>query len=73
MTSPETALPRYLRLPDVLAPRGPLPISKSSWFAGIAAGRYPKPYRLGPRISAWRVDDIHALIASINRGEAGDE
>ncbi len=52
----------YMRLTDIIAPAGPLPISKSTWWAGIKAGRYPKPVKLGPRITAWRVDDIRALI-----------
>jgi len=56
---PETG---FLRLPNVLAPNGPLPISKSTWWAGIKAGRYPKPVKLGPRITAWKVEDIRALI-----------
>ena len=53
----------YVRLADILAPAGPLPISKSTWWSGIKAGRYPKPVKLGPRITAWRVDDIRALMA----------
>ena len=52
----------YVRLADILAPAGPLPISKSTWWSGIKAGRYPKPVKLGPRITAWRVEDIRALI-----------
>jgi predicted DNA-binding transcriptional regulator AlpA len=52
----------YVRLADILAPAGPLPISKSTWWAGVRDGRYPKPIKLGPRITAWRVDDIRALI-----------
>jgi prophage regulatory protein len=52
----------YMRLTDIIAPAGPLPISKSTWWAGIKAGRYPKPVKLGPRITAWRVDDIRARI-----------
>jgi prophage regulatory protein len=63
---PETG---FLRLPQIIGdkkakppipPR--FPVSKSTWWAGIKAGRYPKPVRLGPRISAWRVEDIRALI-----------
>lgn len=52
----------FLRLPSVLAPLGPIPVSKSTWWAGIKAGRFPKPVKLGPRITAWRVEDIRALI-----------
>jgi prophage regulatory protein len=39
-----------------------IPVSKSSWWAGVKSGRYPKPIKLGPRTTAWRVDDIRRLI-----------
>jgi prophage regulatory protein len=42
-----------------------IPVSKSTWWAGVAASRYPQPVRtLGSRITAWRVEDIRTLIAS---------
>jgi prophage regulatory protein len=47
----------FVRLPSILAPRGPIPVSKSTWWAGIKTGRFPKPVKLGPRI-----EDIRALI-----------
>ena len=53
---------RLIRLKDILAPRGPIPVSKSTWWAGVKSGRYPQPVKLGPRITAWRADDIEALI-----------
>ena len=56
---PETGL---VRLSSILAPKGPIPVSKSTWWAGIKTGRFPKPVKLGPRITAWRVEDIRALI-----------
>ncbi len=52
----------FVRLPGILAPTGPIPVSKSTWWAGIKDGRYPKPVKLGPRITAWRVEDIRTLI-----------
>ena len=52
----------FVRLGSILAPKGPLPISRSSWWAGVAVGRYPKPVKLGPRITAWRVNDLRALM-----------
>lgn len=52
----------YLRLPQILAI---IPVSKSTWWAGVRSGRYPQPTRtLGERITAWRVEDIRALIAA---------
>ena len=60
-----TSLPKtgFVRLSSILAPAGPIPVSKSTWWVGIKRGRYPKPVKLGPRITAWRVEDIRALIA----------
>jgi predicted DNA-binding transcriptional regulator AlpA len=58
---PETG---FVRLSKILAPRGPIPVSKSTWWAGVRAGRFPKPVKLGPRITAWRVEDIRRLIAT---------
>jgi predicted DNA-binding transcriptional regulator AlpA len=40
-----------------------IPVSKSTWWAGVQSGRFPKPVRtLGLRITAWRVEDIRDLI-----------
>jgi len=52
----------FVRLSAILAPIGPIPVSKSTWWAGVKSGRYPKPVKLGPRITAWRVEDIRTLI-----------
>lgn len=62
--TPPDGLPRAgaLRLRQVLAPVGPIPVSSSTWWAGVKDGRFPKPIKLGPRITAWRVEDIRALI-----------
>ncbi|MGD9711763.1 MAG: helix-turn-helix transcriptional regulator [Thermomicrobiales bacterium] len=59
MTLPATGL---IRLSSILAPHGPIPVSKSTWWAGVRTGRFPKPVKLGPRITAWRVEDIRNLI-----------
>jgi predicted DNA-binding transcriptional regulator AlpA len=56
---PETGL---LRLSSILAPRGPIPVGKSTWWDGVKSGRFPQPVKLGPRVTAWRVEDIRALM-----------
>jgi predicted DNA-binding transcriptional regulator AlpA len=38
------------------------PVSASTWWQGVREGRYPAPVKLGPRTTAWRVEDIRALI-----------
>jgi predicted DNA-binding transcriptional regulator AlpA len=53
---PETG---FVRLPQVLSV---IPVAASSWWLGVKEGRYPKPVKLGPRTTAWRVEDIRRLI-----------
>jgi predicted DNA-binding transcriptional regulator AlpA len=52
----------FVRLSSILAPNGPIPVGRSTWWQGVKTGRFPKPIKLGPRITAWRVEDIRALI-----------
>jgi prophage regulatory protein len=52
----------FLRLSAILAPLGPIPVGRSTWWEGVKTGRFPKPIKLGPRTTAWRVEDIRALI-----------
>lgn len=61
----------YLRLPQIVGKRATastpaipalIPISKSTWWAGVRSGRFPQPVHLGERITAWRVEDVRALI-----------
>jgi prophage regulatory protein len=52
----------FVRLTSILAPDGPIPVGRSTWWAGVKSGRFPKPVKLGPRITAWRVEDIRVLI-----------
>ncbi len=42
-----------------------IPVKKSCWWAGVKTGRFPKPVKFGPRVTAWRVEDIRTLIASV--------
>lgn len=59
----------FLRLAQILGNKNSnpsipalIPICKSTWWQGIKSGRFPKPVKLGPRTTAWRVEDIRALI-----------
>jgi len=57
-TFPETG---FVRLNMILSPTGPIPVSKSTWWQGVKDGRFPKPIKLGPRVTVWRAEDIRAL------------
>ena len=39
-----------------------IPVSKSSWWAGVKSGKYPPAVKLGPRTTAWRAEAIRDLI-----------
>lgn len=62
----------FLRLPDIIGdlksdPPKPaiIPISKSNWWAGVKSGRYPQPVKISSRCTAWRIEDIHALVQEL--------
>jgi predicted DNA-binding transcriptional regulator AlpA len=57
----------FLRLHQVLLI---IPVGKSSWWRGVKAGRYPKPVKIAPRTTAWRAEDITALVESFSGTEA---
>lgn len=48
-----------LRLPDVMAKTG---LGRSSIYAGIDAGTFPKPVSIGARAIAWPSDRINKWI-----------
>ena len=63
----------FVRLPQIIGDKKAeppipaiIPVSKSTWWAGVRNGRYPAAIRtLGPRITAWRVEDIKNLIKEL--------
>lgn len=63
---PETG---FLRLKQIIGDRNAtppvppiVPVGKSTWWKGCANGTYPAPVKIGPRATAWRVEDIRAYI-----------
>jgi prophage regulatory protein len=63
----------YLRLAQIVGDKKAgipaiFPVSKSTWWAGVKSGRYPQPVKLSERCTAWRVEDVLALIEQTARG-----
>jgi len=63
---PETG---FLRLKQIIGnpkadPSIPplIPVSRSTWWTGVASGRFPQPLKLSPGVTVWRAEDIRALI-----------
>jgi len=68
----ESDIPRLLRLKQIIGdakaepPILPIiPISKSSWWAGVKAGLYPEPLKIGPNTTFWREDEVRALVEDL--------
>jgi len=53
---PETGL---MRIKQVLKF---IPVSRSSWWAGVKVGRFPQPIKLSERVTVWRASDIRNLV-----------
>jgi predicted DNA-binding transcriptional regulator AlpA len=47
---------------------GLFPVSRSTWWQGVRDGRYPQPVKIGERCTAWRAEDIRALIDATGNG-----
>ena len=56
----------FLRLPTILEL---IPVGKSTWWAGVKSGRFPKGVKLGQNTTAWRVQDIKLLIESFEKSK----
>lgn len=52
---PQTGL---LRIKQVLRF---VPVSRSTWWAGVKDGRFPKPLKLSARVTCWKAVDIRTL------------
>jgi prophage regulatory protein len=43
------------------------PFSSATLWRKVKAGIFPKPVKLGPRITAWRVEDIRDFIVRMGQ------
>lgn len=62
MDDPDLPSTGFVRLSQILGPKGPIPVSKSTWWQGVKEGRFPQPQKLGPRTTVWKVADIRTLF-----------
>ncbi len=65
----------YLRIDHILGNRKKgipalLPMCRSTWYAGIRAGKYPKSINLTERTVVWKVEDILELIDQLSSQSA---
>ena len=67
---PETG---YVRLPQLIGNLkanppipGIIPISKSTLYSWIKNKRFPGQVKIGPRTSAWKIEDLREFISRGN-------
>jgi predicted DNA-binding transcriptional regulator AlpA len=65
-TIPETG---FVRLSQILTV---IPLGKTSWWAGVKSGRFPKPIKLSERCTAWKAEDIRDLIKELSEPPANN-
>jgi predicted DNA-binding transcriptional regulator AlpA len=46
----------------------PLPFSAATLWRKVAAGTFPKPFKLSQRVTAWRVADVRTFLQTPNKG-----
>ena len=63
----------YLRLSQIIGrPKanppvpGIIPVSASTWWAGVKSGKFPAPVKLSANVTAWKISDIRALMERID-------
>ena len=57
---PETGFVRLSQIMEVI------PLGKTSWWAGVKSGRFPRPIKLSERCTAWKAEDIQDLIKKLS-------
>ena len=60
---------RFLRRPEVESRTG---LSRSTIYAAMDRGTFPRPRRIGKRAAAWREDDIERWLARCGEANPGD-
>jgi len=53
----------FVQVKQIVKPHGPIPVSRSTWLAGVKTGRFPPPNKyFGSNITVWNVKVIRELI-----------
>lgn len=66
----------FLRISQIIGNRKQnvpalVPVGRSTWWAGVKSGVFPRPVKLGRRITAWRVEDVREVIDRIGTKRRG--
>lgn len=61
-----TTLPQkgFVRLPQILSV---IPVGRSTWWLWVKQKKAPAGLKIGPMITVWKCEDIHALIERLGQ------
>ena len=57
---------RVIRIADLATTKtkkGRLPISPATWWRWVVEGKAPAPFKLGPNVTVWDLDEFEAFVA----------
>ena len=75
METEAVATRSYLRVSDITRNRrtgapGLLPVTTSTWWSWVKAGKAPAPIKLSPGCTVWRESDVLAFAESLAKDAA---
>jgi len=56
---------RVIRISELASTKsksGKLPVSQATIWRWVKEGRFPKPFKLGERITVWKLEEVEAFI-----------
>lgn len=57
---------KVIRISEIASSKdksGKLPVSQATIWRWVKEGRFPKPFKLGERITVWNLEDIEIFLA----------
>lgn len=57
----------YVKIAQILKA---YPVGRSTLYDWVRSGKFPRPYKIGPRSSAWKVEDVRAVFESFQQVSA---
>ena len=57
----------YLRIKQILP--NLVPVSPATWWEWVRSGKAPKPYKLGPKITAWKASEIYQFLEDLSSND----
>lgn len=58
----------YVKIAQILKA---YPVGRSTLYDWVRSGKFPRPYKIGPRTSAWKVEDVRAVFESFQQVTSG--